>query len=351
MADFAHIPLKRVGPIRIQGSILQGDFFAPLATYETPLWASCQRGAKISRLCGGISVICLHETMTRSLLLEGPTALQLQPIIREIEHPDFFERLSQAVSETSRYARLQEIHCQLIGRQLFIRVHIHPGDASGHNMSTKAAENILKLLQSTYPELTYVSLSGNACSDKKVSAINSLLGRGKSMIAELIIPKAILQQHARTTPEKMVDINLKKNLLGSHVAGSVRSANAHVANTLLAFYLATGQDAANIVEGSQAITTCDLTASGDLYFAVTLPNLIIGTVGNGKHIPAVQSELARLAFPATESPGQASQQLAALCAASVLCSELSLLSALTNPEELMRAHILLERALSKEDRQ
>jgi hydroxymethylglutaryl-CoA reductase (NADPH) len=272
-------------------------------------------------------------------------------MIEQIEHPDFFQRLNQAVRETSRYATLQEINCHLIGRQLFIRIHIHPGDASGHNMSTKAAENILKLLQSTYPELQYVSLSGNACSDKKVSAINSLLGRGKSMIAELVIPRAILQQLARTTPEKMVDINLKKNLLGSHVAGSVRSANAHVANTLLAFYLATGQDAANIVEGSQAITTCDLTQSGDLYFAVTLPNLIIGTVGNGKHLPAVQLELSKLPFPKSESPGHQSRQLAALCAASVLCSELSLLSALTNPEELMRAHILLERASSKENRQ
>jgi len=236
----------------------------------------------------------------------------------------------------------------LIGRQLFIRISIYSGDASGHNMSTKAAEHILDWILKTYPELSYISLSGNACSDKKVSAINGLLGRGKSMIAEIIIPRNILQTQARTTPEKMVDINLKKNLLGSHVAGSLRSANAHVANTLLAFYLATGQDAANIVEGSQAITTCDLLTSGDLYFAVTLPNLIMGTVGNGKHLPKVQAELQNLGLTEARSLGENARRIAAVCAAAVLCSEFSLLAALTNPRELMRAHTLLERNLNKE---
>ena len=349
MSDFSQIPLKRVGLIRLEGPLLQGEFFVPLATYETPLWASCNRGAKISRLSGGISVICTHESMSRSILVEGPSAVRLHEIIQDLQRPESFKQLAEEVSQSSRFATLQQLTYHLVGRQLFIRINIYSGDASGHNMSTKAAENILNWILRTYPELSYVSLSGNACSDKKVSAINGLLGRGKSMIAEIIIPRAVLQKHCRTTPEKMVDLNLKKNLLGSHIAGSLRSANAHVANTLLAFYLATGQDAANIVEGSQAITTCDLTASGDLYFAVTLPNVIVGTVGNGKHLPQVQQELERLDLTLTRPTGENSRKLAALCAAAVLCSELSLLAALTNPEELMRAHILLERASTKKE--
>jgi hydroxymethylglutaryl-CoA reductase (NADPH) len=340
---YAEIPLKRVGPIHIQGPILQGEYSVPLATYETPLWASCNRGAKISRLTTGIQVICTHECMTRSVLVEGPSALVVQQCILRLDTPEFFNLLAQEVQKSSRFAKLQEITYHLVGRQLFIRIAIYSGDASGHNMATKAAEQILSQILNQCPALTYISLSGNACCDKKVSAINSILGRGRSMIAEINIPREIVIKHCRTTPEKLAEINLKKNLLGSHIAGSIRSANAHVANTLLAFYLATGQDAANIVEGSQAITTCEVLPSGDLYFALTLPNLIMGTIGNGKHLPKVQEELQALGLTQERAVGENSRRLAALCAATALCAELSLLAALTNPEELMRAHTLLER--------
>ena len=345
--NFAEIPLKKIGPVKIGGPTLQGEYLIPLATYETPLWASCNRGAKLSRLTAGIQVICTQETMTRSILIEGESAIITHQCIESLKSPEIFEELSLEVSKTSRFAKLQKLTFHPVGRQLFIRIEIYSGDASGHNMATKAAEQILSWILKKHPELSYVSLSGNACSDKKVSAINSILGRGRSMIAEILIPRDLVEKHCRTTPEKLAEINLKKNLLGSHVAGSIRSANAHVANTLLAFYLATGQDAANIVEGSQAITTCEVTPSGDLYFALTLPNLIVGTVGNGKHLPKVQDELEALDLTQPRATGENARRLAALCAAASLCSELSLLAALTNPNELMRAHTLLERALNK----
>jgi hydroxymethylglutaryl-CoA reductase (NADPH) len=344
---YAEIPLKKVGPIKIKGPLLEGEYSVPLATYETPLWASCNRGAKISRLTDGIQVICTHECMTRSVLVEGPSALEVQKCVFALDTLESFKNLSLTVQQTSRFATLQKISFHPVGRQLFIRIEIYSGDASGHNMATKAAEKVLNEILKHHPILNYVSLSGNACCDKKVSAINSILGRGRSMIAEIQIPRALVLKHCRTTPEKLCDINLKKNLLGSHMAGSLRSANAHVANTLLAFYLATGQDAANIVEGSQAITTCEVLPSGDLYFALTLPNLIMGTVGNGKHLPKVQEELAALDLLQERPVGENSRRLAALCAATTLCSELSLLAALTNPEELMRAHTLLERSHQK----
>ena len=41
--------------------------------------------------------------------------------------------------------------------------------------------------------------------------------------------------------------------------------------------------------------------------------------------------------------GENARRLAAICAATVLCGELSLLAAQTNPGELMRAHLALER--------
>jgi hydroxymethylglutaryl-CoA reductase (NADPH) len=211
-------------------------------------------------------------------------------------------------------------------------------------MVTKAADTLLDWLLETFPFLRYVSVSGNICTDKKVSAINGLLGRGKAVVAEATLPFSICEKIFKTTPKKIVDINIKKNLVGSVLAGSVRSANAHFANMLLAIYLSTGQDCANIIEGSQGITYAEQRGS-DLYFSVTLPNIVVGTVGNGKDLPFVQKNLKALGcLPRPNAPGQSARRLAAIVAGAVACGELSLLAAQTNPGELVKAHLRLERA-------
>lgn len=134
------------------------------------------------------------------------------------------------------------------------------------------------------------------CVDKKVSAINGILGRGKYVIADMLIPRAVCQERLKTTPEAIVNLHVKKNLMGSIVSGGLRTANAHFANLLYAIYLATGQDVANIVEGSQGFTHAEL-RNGDLYFSVTLPNIIVGTVGNGKHYDFVKKTSAAFRLP------------------------------------------------------
>jgi hydroxymethylglutaryl-CoA reductase (NADPH) len=111
---------------------------------------------------------------------------------------------------------------------------------------------------------------------------------------------------------------------------------------LLAFYLATGQDAANIVEGSQGTTLAEVREDA-LYFSTTLPNLILGTVGNGKGLPFVQENLEKMGLCEDRPAGENARRLACLCAATVLCGELSLLAAQTNPGELMQAHRKWER--------
>ncbi len=46
-------------------------------------------------------------------------------------------------------------------------------------MVTKAADALMKWLLHEYPLLSYISISGNYCTDKKVCAVNGILGRGK----------------------------------------------------------------------------------------------------------------------------------------------------------------------------
>ncbi|MCG7494398.1 hydroxymethylglutaryl-CoA reductase [Thalassobius sp. Cn5-15] len=334
------IPTQWVGPLLLKGNVVEGEISVPLATFETPLWPSTDRGAGVSRYSGGIQVTMVDERMTRSIAVRAPSAAAAYAAWQRIEAQ--FDKVGEIIATTSRFARLVKLNRQIAGNLLFVRVECATGDASGHNMVTKAAEAVLEWILTDQPELSYSSISGNLCIDKKASAVNGLLGRGKYMIAEVEIPRKILRRMLRTDAEKMVLLNHEKNYVGSNLAGSLRSANAHFANMLLAFYLATGQDAANIIEGSQGTVTCEKRGE-DLYFACTLPNLIMGSVGAGKGNSAVEDNLERMGCKAEREPGENARRLAGICAATVLCGELSLLAAQTNPGELVRTHMEMER--------
>ncbi len=344
--DISHaaIPMAWVGPMKVVapgGGILH-DGDVPLATYESPLWPSVGRGARATGRAGGIQAICLGATMTRSVLLEAPSAAAAADLAAFVESSR--EGLADAVAATSRFARLQDLRCELVGRLLYVRFAFETGDASGHNMATRAAEAALDWILARRPEAAYGSISGNLCCDKKTSAVNGLLGRGKRVVAEAVLPRTLVERFLHTTPARIEALCWHKNWVGGTLAGSLRSANAHAANMLLAFYLATGQDAANIVEGSQCFTMAETTADGGLRFSCTLPNLVVGTTGNGKDLPFVRDNLERLGCADRERPtGENARRLACICAATVLCGELSLLAAQTNPGELMAAHVRLER--------
>lgn len=336
----APIPMRTVGPIKISGSIVNEKISVPLATYETPLWHSVGRGARVSALTDGIKTTVVDERMSRSILLEAEDAYEAVQALNSIKSR--MNDINEVVSQSSRFAKLIDMNSQIVANLIYLRLEFTTGDASGHNMVTNAADRIIPWILNEYPQLRYSSISGNYCSDKKATAVNGILGRGKYVVCEILISRDICERRLKTTPEKVVDLNIKKNLIGTMIAGGLRSANAHYANMLLAFYLATGQDAANIIEGSQGVVHAEVRGD-DLYFSCTLPNLIMGSVGNGKGIDFVEENLAMLGCKEAREPGENARRLAAICAATVLCGELSLLAAQTNPGELMEAHLKLER--------
>ncbi|MDK6373716.1 hydroxymethylglutaryl-CoA reductase [Actinotignum timonense] len=336
------IPTKWVGPIHISGPVLSGAVEVPLATYETPLWPSCNRGADVSRMVeGGICVCVADERMSRSVLfIADDAAAALRAVTAIAARRSEWERV---VAGQSRFARLLDIHPEVVGNLLFVRFEFSTGDASGHNMATQAAEALMSAIAAVCPELEYGSISGNYCIDKKPSAVNGILGRGRRTIADIFIPDEVIARRLRSDAHRIAELNYRKNWVGSTLAGAVRSANAHYANMLLAVYLATGQDAANIVEGSQGFTHVE-EREGGLYVSCTLPNLIVGTVGNGKDLPGIEAVMERMDLADRSRPaGENSRRLAAMIAATVLCGELSLLAAQTNPGELMHAHRKFER--------
>ncbi|MBM3909250.1 MAG: hydroxymethylglutaryl-CoA reductase [Firmicutes bacterium] len=337
------IPTRWVGPIQFASVTTLGKVQkiapaqVPLATLETTLFFSVARGSKAIANAGGVQSTLLSDSMTRSITLEAKNASEASAIGKFVK-TNLTKIQKEVVTKLSRFAQLQTIDVYQVANLVYLRIAIFSDNASGHNMVTLIADGIGDFVLKEFKTAQYVSVSGNMCVDKKVSVINGVRGRGKHVITEITIPRTVVEEVLKTTPEKIVDLNIKKNLLGSIMAGSVNSANAHYANMLLAIYLATGQDAANIVEGSQGITYAEI-REGHLYFSTTIPNIIVGTVGNGKSESYVQERLEAMGCRGESS----SQTLAHFVGATVLAGELSLLAALTNPHELMKAHTTIER--------
>ncbi len=338
--EFASIPLQWIGPVLIKGSEINETLKVPLATFETPLWPSCTRGARCTEKAGGIHVTIGDDRMSRSILVEATSAHTAHESKKFLIENT--ETIREVVEKTSSHLHFLKMHVQQVAHMLYIRLEMQTEDASGHNMVTKAADAVLKWISLNAPQLSYVSISANICTDKKVSSINGILGRGKSVFADVSIDRKLVMRYLKATPEEIVALNNKKNLIGSIISGAVHSANAHFANMLLGIYLATGQDAANIIEGSQGITYAE-SRKDALYFSVSLPNIIVGTVGSGKNLAFVQENLRRLGCLEDRAPGVNARRLAAIVGAIVLCGELSLLAAQTNPGELVATHMQLER--------
>ena len=107
--------------------------------------------------------------------------------------------------------------------------------------------------------------------------------------------------------------------------------NAHAANIVAAIFIATGQDAAQVVESSNCITMIEPTGHNgrDLYITVTMPCIEVGTVGGGT-ILAAQRTCLEMCLERSHStnPGDNARQLARIIAATVLAAELSLMGAL-----------------------
>ena len=112
------------------------------------------------------------------LFQDGPPADAERAAAWAAEVPSLAENLRQATEATSRHAKYLDCRAETAGRLLFLRFAFSTGEASGHNMATKAAAAALQWLLAHWEGAEYVSESGNFCCDKKTSAVNGILGRG-----------------------------------------------------------------------------------------------------------------------------------------------------------------------------
>jgi hydroxymethylglutaryl-CoA reductase (NADPH) len=223
------------------------------------------------------------------------------------------------------------------GNHVYVHFNFTTGDAAGQNMVTIATDAIYSyILTHTPVRPRYSFLEANCSGDKKASLQSFLLGRGKRVTAETIIPARLVSRYLRTTPERIAQY-FSMGALGGVLSGTI-GVQGHFANGLAALYIACGQDAACVAESAVGVTRFEVTPDGDLYGAVTLPNLMVGTVGGGTKLP---SQHACLEILGLAGPGCA-RALAEVCAALCLAGELSLTAALCS-DQFARAHQRLAR--------
>jgi hydroxymethylglutaryl-CoA reductase (NADPH) len=323
------IPVGLAGPLKLRGEHADGDFYVPLATSEGALVASVNRGFSVISEVGGATVRISGDKMTRAPVIKTSSIVESIKIKEWIgEH---FRELKKAAEVTTRHGKLLKIDPVIVvGRYLYPRFVFTTGDSMGMNMVTIATEAALNLL--THKTGAHVAaLSSNVCVDKKPSSLNMIEGRGKSLVAEIVIPRRLVEKKLKTTPEAIVEVNTAKNLIGSAIAGSM-GFNAHYANMIGAIFLATGQDEAHVVEGSLGITTAEM-EDGDLYFSVTLPDVPLATVGGGTRLETARECLEIMGVSGSGKVGK----FAEIVAGTVLAGELSLMGALA-AGHLARAH-------------
>lgn len=336
----AQIPLGVIGPLRLLGEHVEGDVYVPLATTEAALVASTNRGCAAIREAGGATVRVEDVGMTRAPVFRTSGIDQSRRFVEWIrDHEDEIRRRTEA---TSRYLTLLDVRPKMFGSTVFLRFKFDAGDAMGMNMATIACDRVVTELIEPETGVSCIALSGNYCVDKKPADINFQEGRGKRVFAEVVLEGPVLKRALKTTARDLVEAQYRKNLLGSIAAGS-KGFNAHYANVLAAFFIATGQDPAHVVEGSMGVTCIEHRGPEAVYASVYLPAVPIGAVGGGTGL-ATQSEALRLlgVVPDPERPGWAARRLAEILGGAVLAGELSLMAAFTS-QDLARAHERLGR--------
>ncbi len=316
------VPTGLIGPLKVMGSAAQGDFYVPLSTTEGALVASYHRGAKACCIAGGATSICLVEGVQRSPVFKFKNLGELGSfIIWVFKNMDEFENITK---KTSRFASLVDMKTNIEGNHLILTFEYHTGDAAGQNMVTICTDEICKYIINNVPvKPVFWFIEGNYSGDKKATAMSFTNVRGKKVTAEISMSQKIVNEVLKSTPEAMSEY-WRSSTIGTIQSGSI-GAQGHYANGLTALFLATGQDVACIAEAAVGITRIEVTQEGDLYASVTLPNLIVGTVGGGTCLPT-QKEC--LEIMDCYGEGKA-RKFAEICGALVLAGELSIAAALS----------------------
>jgi hydroxymethylglutaryl-CoA reductase (NADPH) len=324
-AGVAQIPLGFAGPLLVDGEHAKGEFYVPMATSEGTLVASYSRGMRLTREAGGVRTTVIDDSMQRAPIFVFEDARHARDFGLWVEA--HFAEIKAAAETTTRSGKLRNIEQYAMGKMRWLRFCFTTGDAAGQNMVSKATREACMWMLAQKPAgLEHFSLAANFDTDKKHSQVNALHTRGKRVVAEITLPAKLITEVMHTTGEALFKQRQLSNM-GALMAGSVNN-GAHFANGITAMFIACGQDVANVAESSAGFVHGELKANGDYYFSATIPALVVATYGGGTGLPTQKECLNVLGCY-----GQGGvHKFAEIVAATVLCGELSLASAIVSDQ-------------------
>ncbi len=331
------VPVGIAGPLRVNGLHAHDDFYVPLATTEAALVASYSRGALTITEAGGCAAAVLNMGVSRAPGFAFTSIADAGHFVAWLMSS--VDTLRAVAESTTAHGRLVDVQCTIEGSSVYAVFEFTTGDAAGQNMVTIATDAICRHVLAHAPvQPRYVFLEANMSGDKKASHQSFLHVRGRKVTAEVVIPAALLASRLHATAEGF-ERYWRMGAMGGVLSGTI-GVQGHFANCLAALYIACGQDAACVAES--AVGTTRFEARGeDLYASVTLPNVIVGTVGGGTALPGQRACLDWLGLAGA---GHA-DALAEVVAATALAGELSISAALI-AGHFAQAHEALARGTS-----
>ncbi|MBL7132442.1 MAG: hydroxymethylglutaryl-CoA reductase [Candidatus Omnitrophica bacterium] len=325
----AQVPLGIIGPLKMNGEYAQGHFYVPFATTEGALLKSYHRGALLLTEAGGVNVFTLKDEIHISPVFLLADIESAKSFILWVNNN--FLKIKERAEKTTTHGKLIKITPYLLGRRVILNFAYFTGDAMGMNMINVATDVACKFVLKKTGVQKYF-LRSNLSSDKKPAFSNFIMGYGKEVVAEATLPRLIVEKYLNVTPEDFYEF-CYSSLLASIQAGMI-GINAQCANALAAIFIACGQDVAQVVNAVAGLSMCEITKKGDLYVALRMPNLVVGTVGGGT---ALGTQRECLNILGCYGSGKA-KKFAEIVTATLLAGEISIAAALTTGE-FIKAHV------------
>jgi len=325
-------PVGVIGPLRVNGEHSNKEYIVPMATHEGALLASYDRGAKAITEAGGITARIKGRCMLRAPVFLFKNIADATDFYRYVNSPEMKQTLSEVLNSSLNHVTVTHLRVFQTDRKVHISIGIDSEDAAGQNKVTYAGDIVMQYMQEHYPgKIPEMYIEGGFNSGKRVSIIHSMLGKGHSIVADVVIPYDVVTRVLRTTPYRLQRFQKMHNRTNEFIGGI--SCTAHVANGLAAFFIATGNDPACVAESQAAVTHFDVdwidgerdVTKCNLYASITMNSLIVAHIGGGMSLPSFKAARSMMDV-------KSANEVAEVCVGVALAGELSFYSAMESGE-------------------
>ncbi|GLA53998.1 hypothetical protein AnigIFM63604_011525 [Aspergillus niger] len=338
------VPVGLAGPLRVWETSAAGEeceeVYAPLATTEAALVASCCRGCKAFNRSGGIHIVALYDAMAKCPAFIFDTPADALAFAQQV--PAFHSEFKRLAESTSRRIQFLSVTPTVMGSATHLRFNYRCGDAAGQNMATIATHRACHGLLLDTPlreelKIRNFQFEGGMSAEKRASWSHTKEPHGVESLAWGVVTNEVAEELLGCSTETIYQGLSRAQTAAVRQGGYGFSGNPM--NIVTAIFIATGQDVASIAESCWAQLTPEYNYETKvLTLSLYIPSLPVGVVGGGTHLGPQREALDIMKC---SGPGK-KRRLAALMTAFALALDLSTVAAMAN-DTFSQAHARLRR--------